>query len=338
MTTLRILLKGLLISLLFTIEPTFAQFYYADNGNGTCTIQGYYGTNSTVNIPGSTNGLIVTSIQDNAFLNNTIVTSVTIPNSVTSIGNTVFWGCTSLTNVTIPNSVTYLGAETFIYCYNLISVTIPSSVTNDLTAPFEGCTSLSTIPLDPANPFYTVVDGVLFDKNQTTLVEFPGGKGGSYTIPSIVTNFGDYAFASCQLTNVTIPNSVISVGNWAFYESALTYAFFQGNEPAETFDNAFYYTESAVYYLPGTTGWGSSFGAVPTTLWNPQATSLSTAGGLLGFNITGTAGIPIVVEACTNLGSTWLPLQTCTVTNGSIYFSDPQWTNYPSRFYRISSP
>jgi hypothetical protein len=55
-----------------------------------------------------------------------------------------------------------------------------------------------------------------------------------------------------------------------------------------------------------------------------------------GFNITGTAGIPIVVEASST--GLWAPLQSCTLTNGLIYFSDPQWTNYSSRFYRIRSP
>ncbi|MGD0253525.1 MAG: hypothetical protein ABSC01_12615, partial [Verrucomicrobiota bacterium] len=58
-----------------------------------------------------------------------------------------------------------------------------------------------------------------------------------------------------------------------------------------------------------------------------------------GFTITGTANIPIVVEARTNLVSGgWIPLQTCTVTNGSIYFNDSNWTNYPRRYYRIRSP
>ena len=46
-----------------------------------------------------------------------------------------------------------------------------------------------------------------------------------------------------------------------------------------------------------------------------------------------------MVEACTNLASpVWTPLQTITLTNGSFYFSDPQWTNYPGRFYGLGSP
>ena len=58
-----------------------------------------------------------------------------------------------------------------------------------------------------------------------------------------------------------------------------------------------------------------------------------------GFNITGIQDIPIVVEASTgSANAAWVPLQTCTLTNGLIYFSDPNWTNYPTRLYRIRSP
>ena len=77
-------------------------------------------------------------------------------------------------------------------------------------------------------------------------------------------------------------------------------------------------------------------------LWNPQAQTSDASFGVrtnkFGFNITGTTNIPIKVAACTNPANpTWFPLQTCTLTNGSIYFSDPQWTNYPARLYRIRS-
>ena len=58
-----------------------------------------------------------------------------------------------------------------------------------------------------------------------------------------------------------------------------------------------------------------------------------------GFNIAGTVDIPIMLEACTDLANpTWIPLQSCTLTNGLLYFNDPQWTNYSARFYRIRSP
>jgi hypothetical protein len=98
-----------------------------------------------------------------------------------------------------------------------------------------------------------------------------------------------------------------------------------------------------IYYLPGTIGWDHWVSPPPAVLWNP---SILTTGGnfgvqnnQFGFTITGTADIPITVVTCTNPANpTWVPLQTCTLINGSIYFSDPDWTNYPTRLYRIRSP
>jgi hypothetical protein len=86
-----------------------------------------------------------------------------------------------------------------------------------------------------------------------------------------------------------------------------------------------------------------TFGNRPAVLWNPRAQTGATSFGVrtnrFGFTITGTTNIPILVEASTNLaGANWTAIQTCTLTNGSIYFSDSDWTNYPARFYRIRSP
>jgi hypothetical protein len=93
----------------------------------------------------------------------------------------------------------------------------------------------------------------------------------------------------------------------------------------------------------GTTNWGSTFGGRPAVLWNPLLRATRPGDGLrsnrFGFDITGTADIPIVVEACSDMTSaSWAALQICALTNGSIHFGDPQWANYPARFYRIRSP
>ena len=73
------------------------------------------------------------------------------------------------------------------------------------------------ITVGEVNPFFSSVAGVLFNKNQTTLIQCPGGMAGNYTIPSSVTNIGSAAFFGCDsLTNATIPNGVISIGRWTF--------------------------------------------------------------------------------------------------------------------------
>ena len=58
----------------------------------------------------------------------------------------------------------------------------------------------------------------MFDRSQTTLIQYPAGKAGTYTIPNSVTSIGDAAFSGCtSLTSVTIPDSVTSIGDVAFY-------------------------------------------------------------------------------------------------------------------------
>ena len=130
-----------------------------------------------------------------------------------------------------------------------------------------------------------------------------------------------YAFASC---------------------SNLTGVFFKGNIPSIESD-VFAGTSATIYYLPGTTGWATTMAGRPTRLWNPlmqtSGPGFGVGAGGFSFNITGTADIPIVVEACTNLANaSWIPLQSLNLTDGAFYFSDPNWTNDSTRSYRIRSP
>ena len=75
----------------------------------------------------------------------------------------------------------------------------------------------------------------------------------------------------------------------------------------------------------------------------PQARSANASFGVrsnqFGFNIAWASGQVVVVEACTNLANpVWSPLRTNALNSDTLYFSDPQWTNYPARFYRVRSP
>ena len=82
---------------------------------------------------------------------------------------------------------------------------------------FESCTNLTAINVDALNPAYSSVDGVLFDKSGATIIQYPGGKTGSYTIPKSVAFIADCAFCDCtSLTGVTIPDSVMYIEDSAF--------------------------------------------------------------------------------------------------------------------------
>lgn len=225
----------------------------------------------------------VTSIGDSAFFGCTGLTSVTIPNSVTSIGNSAFNSCSRLASVIIPNSVTSIGIAAFQSCTGLTSVTIPDSVTSIGSSVFFGCTSIASITVGPANTAYSSLNGVLFDKSQTTLIQCPVSIVGNYAIPAGVTTVADYAFAGCNaLTSVTIPNSVTSIGKFALSTLSLKSAIFRGDAPlvgASIFSAA---NGFAVYYFDGAANFTSpvwnGYPSVNMGSYSPMSSWLVSAG------------------------------------------------------------
>ena len=134
---------------------------------------------------------------------NNAVTSVKIPATVTFNGKTY--------------DVTAIGKYAFYECSKLKEVTIPSSVEAIGSDAFSECSSLTSINVEEGNTKYASEDGVLFNKDKTMLIKFPGGKGGSYIIPSSVTYITEGVFNGCSaLKEVTIPSSVKTIGNHAF--------------------------------------------------------------------------------------------------------------------------
>ena len=152
------------------------------------------------------------------------LTSIVIPDSVTNIGSLTLDYCTSLTNVVIGTGVVSIGERAFGSCSNLTSVTVPASTTNIDVNAFSGSTRLAEIIVDSQNSGYRGVDGVLFDKSQTTLILYPEGKFvPNYVVPNGVTNIGPRAFyLRANLTGITLPETLTSLGDWAFAGCGLT--------------------------------------------------------------------------------------------------------------------
>ena len=314
----------------------------------------------------------VTRISGNTFAGCTSLTSVTIPNSVTGIGEWAFYRCTSLTSVTIPDSVTSIGDWAFDVCTSLTSVAIPHRVTGIGPQTFSRCTSLTNISVAAANPAYSSVDGVLFNKAQTALVTHPVARAGSLVIPGSVTSIGPWAFDQCtNLTGVTLPGGVTNIGPYAFSGcrsltrvtipsgvtviwyftfancSSLTNVTFLGNAPRLVYEIdaggggwfAGVGASARVHYSCGTTGWGAGYGGLPTVMLCPPQMAPGSAGvkpGGFGFTLTSLTNQTIVVEASTNLVN-WQPIWTNTLPGTAINFDDPEWTNHSNRFYRARS-
>ena len=147
--------------------------------------------------------------------------SYTIREGTKWIGGDAFANCSSLTSITIPSSVTSIGACAF-YNSGLTSLTIPNTVTSlGGGEPCPWCENLTAFIVAEDHPNLCVVDGVLFNKDTTTLIQYPAGREGDYIVPKTVTRIAVGAFRGCpKLTSVVIPESVENMGTWAITESA----------------------------------------------------------------------------------------------------------------------
>lgn len=172
---------------------------------------------ATVSLPGN-----LDSIADQSFNNCFALTSVRIPDSVRNIGAGAFYCCTSLTNVSLSTGVTNLGVSAFAYCGRLGSIAVPAAVASIGTNAFSN--GIGAINVDPANPVYSSSEGVLFDHDQGTLIQYPGGRrASSYSLPATVTNIAARAFNGCAwLKSISFGDSLLAIGDYAFQYSGLT--------------------------------------------------------------------------------------------------------------------
>ena len=217
-------------------ETDYTQFSYTIS-NGEVEITGCrLGHDTVIKIPSKIKGYPVTSIGYKAFSDCTILTSITIPDSVTSIGRFAFCFCTNLETITIPKNVKFdSNGCTFDYCTSLKnvkfssgiekipdylfyggrflnslkSITIPDSVTSVGYRAFSNCRNLETITI-PKNAKFDSA-GSTFD-NCTSLKNVIFSNG--------IEKIPDYLFDGSSnldsLTSITIPNSVTTIGDSAF--------------------------------------------------------------------------------------------------------------------------
>lgn len=236
-----------------TVTGTYGDLTY-EIIDGKVTVTHCYYPDISVEIPAEIEGYPVTRVASRAFNLCTGLTLVTIPDSVENIEGGAFYACSSLFAVSvdennpyysdidgvlfnidkselihypsgrteesyvIPDSVSCIKGYAFNSCLNLNSVTIPDSVANIENRGFYVCYSLTCISVNENNSGYSDIDGILFNKDKSELINYPAGRAeNSYIIPDSVATIEEFAFCQCSaLTSVTIPESVTSLKSGAF--------------------------------------------------------------------------------------------------------------------------
>lgn len=164
--------------------------------DGTYGLVDYVGTENDLIIPESLEGILITHIEGDAFVQNDIVTSIVIPEGIKDLDSAAIYSCPNLTSITLPDTLTSIdGSKTEFYGL------------------FPDCPNLKEISISSTNPFLEVKDGVLFTKENGILVCYPFGlKKEHYEIPEGTVKIAEDAFGlfdedSC-LTSISLPSSL----------------------------------------------------------------------------------------------------------------------------------
>ena len=167
----------------------------------------YYRTVVTVVMTGS-----ITTVGNYAFNEGTDLTNFTFCSSVESIGDHAFYYCRSLASITLPNALKQIKDDAFGNCVKLSSIQIPAQVNSIGDGAFSGCTSLTKFTVAASNQYYMADNGVLYNKNKTTLMYFPAADANnrtSYVVPDGVTTIGQYAFYNAaKLQSIELPRTI----------------------------------------------------------------------------------------------------------------------------------
>ncbi len=161
-------------------------------------------------------------IESGAFTSTKSLKCIEIPSTVTVIKDRAF-DLSGVVEVIINEGVTTIGSRAFSYCYDLVKINIPNSVTNIGESIFISSDQLETIELDLNEDFFTIIDGVVYNKNITKIIFALPNLEGNLIIPNTITEIGEFTFANqLYLDSVYIPDSVTTIGQGAFTGSRIS--------------------------------------------------------------------------------------------------------------------
>ncbi|MFT4692160.1 MAG: hypothetical protein ACI9OD_004391, partial [Limisphaerales bacterium] len=208
----------------FNLNGADLEDIYFDTSGDTAVVVYCENTASgALEIPAIYQGKAVTSIGGQAFHSCVNLTSVVIPSSVRSIGGNAFYNCSGLTSVTITDGVLDISSGAFALCTKLTSIGFPDSVIEIGPEVLGGCSSLTNISVGAGNTGFSAPGGVLHDKSQKTILKYPEGKQGAYTMLSTVANAAEHSFIfATGLSGITLSDKLGSISDYAFGHSGLT--------------------------------------------------------------------------------------------------------------------
>lgn len=162
----------------------------------------------------------VTRIGDNAFSSCSELTLIDLPEGITSIGTNAFYYCRGLEAVEFPASLVSIGQLAFYDCKQITTLNITRNVTDIMWGAFNNCTGLKSITCSPFNPAFRAVDGILYNKDMTTLMLYPkAAQATSFSVPESVTGLGAYSFQNCDnLQEINIHDGVTWLGRDVFWQ------------------------------------------------------------------------------------------------------------------------
>jgi hypothetical protein len=276
-------------------------------GNGVTSI-GYEAFSGCTNLTSVIFGNGVASIGEHAFFHCESLTSVIIGSGVTDIGSYAFNYC-GLTSVVIPDGVRNIGENIFYDCKSLVSITIGRGLTNIGSWTFTGCSSLTSIDVADDNPNFSSENGVLFNKDKTTIIRCPLGKTGNYDIPGSVTSIDSDAFLFCNLTSITIGSNVTSIrssaisGCWNLMSISVA-----NDNPNFSSENGVLFNKNKTTIVRYPAGNAGSYD-IPQSVTNIDSLAFSRCWNLISVTIP--SGVTNIANSafsdCTNLTSIIIP-------------------------------
>ncbi|EDY85060.1 hypothetical protein VDG1235_4694 [Verrucomicrobiia bacterium DG1235] len=275
------LFASLLIVLLGVPSSLDADTFWYRVVNDEVTITGYEGTEETVIVPDTVDGLPVTRIGVEAFLESDSVRSLTLGENLERIEYAAFRDCTNLEEVFFGDALTSIGEAAFSYCEALQNITLPMWLTELGDSAFSGSGLVSIdIPHRVTEiGHYAFVD--CYDLSEVVIGDKVASIGvnafshcsnlKTISIPDAVTSIGDHAFSSCTgLESVTIGKGLALIDYKAFVGCTnLVRIAFEGDAPALKESVFMGAPNGVVYYTADSSGWGQVFGNLPTAQWYP---------------------------------------------------------------------